>query len=124
MRKLPKSMVTLRSEIGVLVSIRAQYSTNYKLRTMNTRSESQPQWERYRSLIDETSELEYNIIGILSTALCRREGNGQPNKEELSIIQEMKNRLHPKLKELKHLQADVSELIKMERESSSNRISA
>jgi hypothetical protein len=91
---------------------------------MNTRPESHPKWERYRSLIDETSELEYEIIGILSTALCRREGNGQPNLEEQTIIREMKKRLHPKLKELKILQAEVSEFIKKERESNSDRISA
>jgi hypothetical protein len=91
---------------------------------MNTLPESHPKWERYRSLIDETSELEYQIIGILSTALCRREGNGQPNREEQNSIQELKNLLHPKLKELKALQSEVSEFIKQVRETSASRISA
>ena len=91
---------------------------------MNKGPESHPQWERYRSLIDETSELEYEIIGVLSAALVRREGNGQPNSEEANAIKEMKSRLQPKLQELKNLQKEVSEFIKHERESNSDRISA
>jgi hypothetical protein len=42
---------------------------------MNKESATPSQWERYRFLIEETSQLEYEIIGILSAALCRREGD-------------------------------------------------
>ena len=89
---------------------------------MTQAPEMHPQWLKYRALIDETTEIEYRIIGILSNALCRKEGNGQPNASEATEIQEMKAILHPKLEELKKLHTEVSEFIKQEKALSSSRI--
>jgi hypothetical protein len=74
----------------------------------NQERELPPQWEKYRLLIDETSALEHDIIGIMYQALCRKDGDGQPNSSELSLIAEMKQNLKAKVKELQALQKEVS----------------
>jgi hypothetical protein len=78
-------------------------------------TETPQEWKKYRALIDETSELEYRIIGILSAALSRKEGDGHPTTEEKLQIKEMKNLLQPKLQELMKLKEEVSEFIEMEK---------
>jgi hypothetical protein len=78
-------------------------------------------WKKYRALIDETSELEYRIIGILSAALSRKEGDGHPTEEENIQIREMKTLLQPKLKELAILKEEISEFIEMEKALNSAR---
>jgi hypothetical protein len=84
---------------------------------MSQIKQTHPKWNRYRELIDETTELEYEIIGILSEALCRKDGDGQPNDEERSKIKMMKNSLNLKLEELKTMKEEVEEFIKVERSS-------
>ena len=71
---------------------------------MSHPSETHPSWPRYRLLTDETTALEYEIIGLLSEALCRPEGDGQPNPGENLKIETLKTLLKPKLVELKELQ--------------------
>jgi hypothetical protein len=71
-----------------------------------------PQWEKYRNLIDETSALEHDIIGIMYEALCRKDGDGHPNPTEQSRISEMKQNLKAKVKELKELQKEVSSFLR------------
>ncbi len=90
---------------------------------MSQINQTHPKWSRYRALIDETSELEYEIIGILSQALCRKDGDGQPNKEEQSKIEIMKNSLSLKLEEMKTMKDEVEEFIKVERTSNQKHFS-
>ncbi|HEV7232416.1 MAG TPA: hypothetical protein VGO45_13860 [Bacteroidia bacterium] len=82
---------------------------------MNKESATPSQWERYRSLIEETSKLEYEIIGILSAALCRREGDGQPDASESNLIRLLKEQLQSKFSELNALQKEVVPIIEAER---------
>ena len=83
---------------------------------MNKESATPSQWERYRSLIEETSKLEYEIIGILSAALCRREGDGQPDASERELIRLLKEKLQTKFSELNALQKEVVPMIEAERQ--------
>ncbi len=73
--------------------------------------EIHPKWNSYRALVDETSELEYKIIEILSGAVSRKEGNGKPSLEEAAEINKLKAILHPKLNELKTLHVELADYI-------------
>jgi hypothetical protein len=88
---------------------------------MNQITDTPSTWTRYRLLIDETSELEYQIIGLLSQALIRKDGDGQPNATEHLQIQEMKKQLRPKLEELTTLKDEVAEFIQIERRANAKR---
>jgi len=88
-----------------------------------TIKETPPEWKKYRQLIDETSELEYQIIGILTSAVCRKEGDGHPTSEETIQINELKTRLTPKLKELENMKTGLSEFIQFEKAINSGRLS-
>ena len=78
---------------------------------MKTESAIDNNWDKYRMLLDETSRIEYEIIGILTAALCRREGNGEPSTRETEQIYALKSMLLPKLAELKELQPVVTPLL-------------
>jgi|GEM_PF-3795533 hypothetical protein len=82
---------------------------------MNQISNSHPQWKKYRALVDETTELEYEIINVLSSALCRIEGDGQPNSEEKQLLSVMKTKLKTKMDELNVLKEEVADFLKSER---------
>jgi hypothetical protein len=83
---------------------------------MKQETATSPNWNRYRSLLDETSRLEYEIIGIYTAALCRKDGNGEPNADELIIIDELKSLLLQQLLELKDLQQEVAPILQSERQ--------
>jgi hypothetical protein len=74
---------------------------------MNSLKESHPQWDRYSKLLVETNELEYEIIGLMSAALIRKEGDGEPNAEEQKRIDELKAHLNPKVRELEMLRKEL-----------------
>jgi hypothetical protein len=95
--------------------MRTDFQNQIKQCVMNKETASPSQWERYRSLIEETSKLEYEIIGILSAALCRRDGDGQPDTSENLLIRELKAKLQSKFSELNALQKKVVPLIEAER---------
>jgi hypothetical protein len=82
---------------------------------MKHETATSPNWNRYRSLLDETSRLEYEIIGIYTAALCRKNGNGDPNAEEQIIISELKSLLMPQLRELKDLHEEMAPILHSER---------
>ncbi|HXC06590.1 MAG TPA: hypothetical protein VNZ86_17660 [Bacteroidia bacterium] len=82
---------------------------------MNHISHTPPEWKKYRALVDETTELEYEIISLLSAALVRREGNGEPNAHEKLQLASMKSKLKLKMDELNVLKEEVADFLKSER---------
>ncbi|MFI5149757.1 MAG: hypothetical protein ACHQRM_08495 [Bacteroidia bacterium] len=82
---------------------------------MDTFQNTHPQWKKYRALVDETTELEYDIISLLSAALIRKEGDGEPNPEEREKLSVMKTQLKAKMDELHILKEEVADFLKSER---------
>jgi hypothetical protein len=83
---------------------------------MNQVQNTHPQWKKYRALVDETTELEYEIISLVSAALTRTEGNGEPNSTEREQLTQMKSRLKAKMDELNVLKEEVADFLKNERQ--------